>query len=57
VRAHRVTKTYDTGVKISDANMASLNLRSHDVCRQWNYTISPRSNRQAAEAVAEVILL
>jgi Rhodopirellula transposase DDE domain len=57
VRAHRVTKTYDTGVKISDAVMASLNLRSHDVCPQWNYTISPRSNRQAAEAVGEVILL
>ena len=57
LRAHGVTKIYDTGVKISDAVMASLNLRSHDVCPQWNYTICPRSSHQASEAVGELILL
>ena len=57
VRAHLVTKRYETGVKVTDAVMAALNIRPHDVCPQWNYTIFPWANRTDAEAVAEVILL
>jgi hypothetical protein len=43
VRAERVEAVYATGLKVSDAEMASLNLTAHDVCPSWNYTIQPRS--------------
>jgi len=42
VQAHLVTNKYATGAKVSKAVMASLNLKRHEVCPQWNYTISPR---------------
>lgn len=45
VRAHLVTKTYATGVKVSDEEMAGLHLVAHPVCPQWNYTIYPRPER------------
>jgi hypothetical protein len=43
VRAHFVSKVYETGVKVSDEEMAALALQMHEVCPQWNYTIHPRS--------------
>jgi len=43
VRAERLEGAYDTGLRISDAEMATLNLTTHDVCPSWNYTIQPRS--------------
>jgi hypothetical protein len=36
------SRTYPTKVKVSKAQMASLNLQRHKVCPQWNYTIRPR---------------
>jgi hypothetical protein len=36
------TATYPTKVKVSEAEMAGLNLHRHKVCPQWNYTIRPR---------------
>lgn len=42
VRAHLVSTTYATGVRVSDVEMATLNIHIHPVCPQWNYTISPR---------------
>ena len=42
VRAVLVTQKYETGIKVSDAVMAGLNLEYHDICPQWNYTIRPR---------------
>ena len=44
VQAHLVAETYETGVKVPDAQMDALNVEFHDVCPQWNYTIRPRSN-------------
>ena len=44
VKAHLVTETYETGVKVLDKEMEALNVEFHDVCPQWNYTIRPRSN-------------
>ena len=44
VQAHLVTETYETGVKVPDKEMDTLNIQRHDVCPQWNYTIRPRSN-------------
>jgi len=43
VRAERLEGAYATGLKVSDAEMAALNLTVHDVCPSWNYTIQPRS--------------
>lgn len=42
VRAHFVSRLYETGVKVSDEQMAALALQVHEVCPQWNYTIHPR---------------
>lgn len=42
VQAHLVATAYSTGVKVSDDVMKTLNLQSHEVCPQWNYTIRPR---------------
>ena len=41
VSAHHVRKKYVTGEKISDQQMATLNIVHHEVCPQWNYTIYP----------------
>jgi hypothetical protein len=42
VRADLHAGTYRTGERVSDAEMASLNLERHAVCPAWNYTIRPR---------------
>jgi len=42
VQAHLVTTLYPTGVKVSDEVMRTLNIHTHEVCPQWNYTIRPR---------------
>ena len=34
--------TYPAGVKVSDADMAALNLSPHSFHGEWNYTIAPR---------------
>jgi len=36
-------KTYDTGIKIKDEDMKSINLEKHDFHGEWNYTISPKN--------------
>jgi len=42
VKAELVDHTYQTGLKVSDAEMAALNLTRRPICPQWNYIISPR---------------
>ncbi len=34
--------TYDKGIKVSDAEMANLNIKTADFHGEWNYTIKPR---------------
>ena len=41
VRAHRVKRTYKTGVKVSAAQMRELRLTPDSVLPKWNYTIEP----------------
>jgi len=48
VQAQRVTQIYEKGVKVPDEEMDAINIRSHDVCPQWNYTIYPRFSTLAA---------
>ncbi len=50
VRAERVAGTYDTGLRVSDAEMARLNLTPPAVCPSWNYTLCPRSDAPCAPA-------
>jgi len=57
VRAQLVSTLYQTGVKISDALMATLKLEAHTVCPQWNYTIHPRLAGASSPSGGEVILL
>ena len=42
VRALLSRKLYPKGVKVSDAELAELELERGEVCPGWNYTISPR---------------
>ena len=45
VRAWLNTRQYPKKVKISDAQMKSLNLQRLPTCPDWSYTIRPRSQR------------
>lgn len=43
VTAVPIDKVYETGLKVSDKIMKSLNLERHAVCPNWNYTLRPRA--------------
>ena len=47
VDAERLDGCYARGLRVSDAEMATLNLTAHDVCPAWNYTLCPRSGGAA----------
>ena len=49
VTTHQIEKVYATGEKISDQQMATLNIVHHDICLQWNYTIYPRSTQYSVQ--------
>ena len=42
VMAVKDTNNYPTGLKVSDEDMAALNLTSHSFHGDWNYTIQPQ---------------
>jgi len=42
VRAELDEKKYPNGVKVSDAQLAAVNLTRHTFHGDWNYTIAPR---------------
>jgi hypothetical protein len=42
VRCELDTRTYPKGIKITDAEMATLNIKGDPFHPEWNYTISPR---------------
>jgi hypothetical protein len=42
VRCELDTRTYPKGIKVSDAEMATLNIKGDVFHPEWNYTISPR---------------
>jgi len=43
VKATLSQKIHQTGIKVSDEEMATLNLTRRKVCPQWNYCIRPRA--------------
>ena len=48
VQAVRLDGDYATGLRVSAAEMATLNLTAHDVCPTWNYTLRPHSDASRA---------
>jgi hypothetical protein len=42
VKAHLDTNQYDTGIQVSDADMARLKIFRHKFHGEWNYTIKPK---------------
>jgi hypothetical protein len=45
VRAYLDTTTYETGIKVSDAQLAALRLTPDSFHGEWNYSITPRRRR------------
>jgi hypothetical protein len=41
IRAERDDGYYETGVKVSDEELAALPLTRHDFHGDWNYTLTP----------------
>ena len=44
VCAKRTQKRYMKGIRVSDAEMHSVQLKRHEVCPDWNYTIMPNTS-------------
>jgi hypothetical protein len=42
VRAALDTERYETGIKVSDEELAAVQLTPHEFHGNWNYTIRPR---------------
>ena len=45
VRCELDANTYEKGVKVSDAEMAALNIKGDAFHPEWNYTIKPRCHK------------
>jgi len=43
VQAELDTNTYETGIEVSDEELARVNITRHDFHGEWNYTIAPRT--------------
>jgi hypothetical protein len=43
VRSELDLTTYPVGVKVSDDELANINIVRHDFHGEWNYTISPKA--------------
>ena len=43
VTARLDTNQYPKGIKVTDSQIAEINLRRHDFHGEWNYTIAPRN--------------
>jgi hypothetical protein len=56
VRAVFQRGDYPIGQKVSDAEMAGLNLERHAVCPTWNYTLWPRTPLSSSAQLREVIV-
>ena len=44
VKAHLAERQYETGVKITDAQMKQLHVTWHESLPRWNYTLAPAGN-------------
>jgi Rhodopirellula transposase DDE domain len=55
VRAELDEKKYPKGVKVSDLQMAAVNLTRHSFHGDWNYTISPHRKNHRPKRIDRVI--
>jgi hypothetical protein len=46
VRSEIDPRRYPSGVRVTDAQMATIHLRPHDFHGEWNYTIRPRHRQR-----------
>ncbi|MDQ5832855.1 MAG: hypothetical protein M3550_07345, partial [Actinomycetota bacterium] len=53
VHARIDEREYQKGIKVTDAELAAVNLTGHQFHPEWNYTISPRPPGNAAGQPAE----
>jgi hypothetical protein len=44
VKAEIDNGTYPSGIKVTDAEMAALNISPHEFHGEWNYTIAPTAS-------------
>ena len=44
VKAEIDNGTYPSGIKVTDAEMATLNISPHEFHGEWNYTIAPTAS-------------
>jgi hypothetical protein len=44
VRCELDARTYETGIRVTDAEMEALNIQGEPFHPEWNYTISPRQS-------------
>jgi hypothetical protein len=44
-RLHLDSRTYEKGIKITDAEMAALDIRGDTFHPEWNYTVQPRPTK------------
>ena len=57
VRAELDENKYPKGVKVSDIQLAAVNLSPHSFHGDWNYTISPsRKNRRAKSELYKLFM-
>ncbi len=42
VKAFKQNSIYKRGQRVTNAEMEGLNIQYHEVCPNWNYTVSPR---------------
>ena len=47
IRCELDPNTYPKGIKVSDEEMATLNIERHEFHPEWNYTIRPRANNMS----------
>ena len=46
VTAELDARDYPKKVKVTNAELKSIQLRRHNICPQWNYTITPKNSRK-----------
>ena len=44
VKAEIDNGTYPSGIKVTDAEMAALNISPHEFHGEWNYTMAPTAS-------------
>ena len=52
MRAHRITRQYARGIRITDAQMAQLALHPDAARPRWNYEIRPQTSTRPAPPAA-----